>query len=188
MMSRDESRAAKLRSKANKATDARRLFYAGNKRCYWCGRTCIHPDVSVQVKGKPTPPLSFTREHILPRAMGGSRRQENIVGACFECNSRRHCTVKRKPDPEAIRFARMTGIDPTGGVLTAWLQKGRTERTDYCVEAVKSILSGSTNLWIPAISPPPRSSPTDAENAIAAGRRRRLNLGRNARNAVAAES
>ena len=43
-----------------------------NARCFWCG--------------KKDAPLN--RDHVLPRAEGGTDRAENIVTSCYACN---HC-------------------------------------------------------------------------------------------------
>ena len=57
--------------------------------CYWCG-------VAMIVKTKKNGswawnhPCLCTADHLVLRAMGGVTVPENIVAACWSCNSRRH--------------------------------------------------------------------------------------------------
>ena len=52
------------------------LMEASGGRCWYCGCQLKHG----------VGPTSITREHLLPRARGGSNRRENIVAACRSCN------------------------------------------------------------------------------------------------------
>ena len=106
-------------------------------RCYWCGFECVLPATgSPPPTGKqpPEPFNRFTRDHVLPRHTGERIAEQwwNIVGACNFCNNRRnYLETKSTPGswrPEDLRFARVTGIDPTGGILTKWLQTNYQER------------------------------------------------------------
>lgn len=42
-----------------------------------------------QLKDGHAHPLAGTREHIIPRAYGGSNHHSNLVLACYECNTNR---------------------------------------------------------------------------------------------------
>lgn len=55
--------------------------------CYWCGLP-FDPT---------TPRLRRTREHIIPRAHGGSNAAANIAYAHHECNSLRGCDTSWVP-------------------------------------------------------------------------------------------
>jgi 5-methylcytosine-specific restriction endonuclease McrA len=46
--------------------------------------------------------LRCTAEHLHPRSAGGGISDENIVAACFFCNTQRH-RRKQAPSPEAHR-------------------------------------------------------------------------------------
>ncbi|MEY8095817.1 HNH endonuclease [Falsihalocynthiibacter sp. S25ZX9] len=46
--------------------------------------------------------LRCTAEHLLPRSEGGGNAAENIVAACWYCNTARH-RRKYPPSPEAHR-------------------------------------------------------------------------------------
>jgi hypothetical protein len=103
------------------------LYLNQQTRCYWCGIQCLSPTLRFN-PGQRVPRNAFSREHILPRhtRAKGVLRWWNIVGACLDCNSRRNSCAPEIPAPEAIRFARLTGVDPTGGLVTRWAQSGRT--------------------------------------------------------------
>jgi hypothetical protein len=79
-------------------------------------------------------PDSLTRDHILPAHTGEelSGQWWNIIGACSRCNNVRNRIERHRGiyswRPEDLRFARLTGIDPTGGILTEWLQKASRQR------------------------------------------------------------
>jgi hypothetical protein len=109
----------------------KRLYLFQQGRCYWCGFQCLSPTYKIP-HGARQPPRLWTREHIRPRHTKDTHNLKyNIVGACYACNNlRSHYDNKElRPGtikPEAIRFARLTGVDPTGGVLTEWLQEWRT--------------------------------------------------------------
>ena len=51
------------------------LFARDAQLCLYCGRECSRP--------------SLTRDHVLPLSKGGRDIWENVVTACFHCNSRK---------------------------------------------------------------------------------------------------
>lgn len=59
-------------------------------RCQYCGTKC-----PLDGEGK------FTYDHVIPAAMGGTRRWENIVVACYDCNQRKG---GRTPDQAKMRL------------------------------------------------------------------------------------
>jgi 5-methylcytosine-specific restriction endonuclease McrA len=69
-----EPRGRQSRSPTTRAQDAeyarnREIVLAAHPRCYWCGE----PDAD-------------TVDHIVPVALGGSNRRDNLVPACRHCN------------------------------------------------------------------------------------------------------
>lgn len=58
--------------------------------CPYCGRL-----MKRRIKGKPVRRETETRDHIVPRCMGGSDAGENLRAVCYECNQLRalagHC-------------------------------------------------------------------------------------------------
>jgi hypothetical protein len=133
----------KSKKKTNKAPIVQtKIFHQHylrqQRRCYWCGFECVLPATgspSLTGKQPPAPFNHFTRDHILPRHTGESiaERWWNIVGDCNFCNNRRDYLEKKlTPEswrPEDLRFARITGIDPTGCILTKWLQTNYQKRS-----------------------------------------------------------
>lgn len=59
-----------------RARVVRALMARDGRHCYWCKIELRHP-------WKPT------IEHLVPRSLGGSNRQENLVLACDWCNQKR---------------------------------------------------------------------------------------------------
>ncbi|MBA2238630.1 MAG: HNH endonuclease [Lysobacter sp.] len=51
------------------------LFARDSHLCLYCGRDCHRPQL--------------TRDHVLPVSKGGRDVWENVVAACFQCNSRK---------------------------------------------------------------------------------------------------
>lgn len=49
-------------------------------RCWYCGCELTRPTGDSRIG------TAATREHLLPRARGGSNKAENIVAACRHCN------------------------------------------------------------------------------------------------------
>lgn len=57
------------------------LSESQNHRCCYC--SC---DMTLEIDSRPT---MATREHVVPRALGGPTEWWNLVAACHECNSLR---------------------------------------------------------------------------------------------------
>lgn len=51
--------------------------------CWWCGRRVFY---GRDYRGDPT---QATREHVVPKSIGGSGAKQNVVVACASCNSTR---------------------------------------------------------------------------------------------------
>ena len=62
---------------------ARQQYKIQDGRCCWCGN--------------PFPLSKLTRDHAIPRSLGGSTDWDNIVLACERCNSRRGDSLPDKP-------------------------------------------------------------------------------------------
>jgi 5-methylcytosine-specific restriction endonuclease McrA len=77
-------------------------------RCYYCGLPMWDDVVEAassqrNYQTRRTPKsLRCTAEHLHARSDGGRDTDENIVAACWYCNSRRH-KRKRPPTPEEHR-------------------------------------------------------------------------------------
>lgn len=56
----------------------RRLHRWQDGACYWCGR---HTYLS-----NATSPQAATRDHVIPKSLGGPGSMDNIVLACRACN------------------------------------------------------------------------------------------------------
>lgn len=58
-----------------------RMFYAQKGLCYYC-------TIPMTLNKRPNPPFPnyATFEHLIPQALGGSGRVENLVLACYDCN------------------------------------------------------------------------------------------------------
>jgi len=54
--------------------------------CIWCGRQTVLPKKRRMAGFKPR---AATRDHILPRSKGGGNDWQNIVCACYKCNTDR---------------------------------------------------------------------------------------------------
>ena len=64
-------------------------------RCYYCGLPVWIEDpggfaARYRLTTRQAGHLRCTAEHLQARADGGSNRRDNVVAACFHCNSRRH--------------------------------------------------------------------------------------------------
>lgn len=55
--------------------------------CQWCGVGLQAPPSDPHA---PLPADTFTLDHVIPRANGGTDQVNNIVAACFRCNQRRN--------------------------------------------------------------------------------------------------
>lgn len=55
-------------------------------KCHWCHEAMHFNESGVQ----PRPPRAVTVDHVVPRWLGGSDDEGNLVAACEECNVRRN--------------------------------------------------------------------------------------------------
>lgn len=139
--------------KINTPSRSKSLYLYQNKRCYWCGFECLSPTLKFN-EGQKIPRNAFTREHIIPKHTKHPHTDKwwNIVGACNGCNGlRAHLdTPGVQPTygirPEDIRFARMTGIDPTGGRLTEWIQERQREIEENWKQSTYDCLASRAKL------------------------------------------
>lgn len=58
------------------------LFARDQQLCLYCGRDC--------------PRQQLTRDHVVPLSKGGRDLWENVVSACFHCNSRKGCRTPQQ--------------------------------------------------------------------------------------------
>ncbi|GAB2587558.1 hypothetical protein GCM10027034_19920 [Ramlibacter solisilvae] len=70
-------------------------FHAQSGRCFYCALPVWeeHPERFAQDQKVPTRLLGFLRntaEHVVPRQDAGKDIRNNIVAACWWCNSQRH--------------------------------------------------------------------------------------------------
>lgn len=105
------SRAKKHHGKSHKWVKKTRLaavMRQGNK-CHWCQRF-----MTVPLSHGPQLPTDATLEHVVPLADGGSRKAENTVAACAECNNTRPSSITQKQQVAAAiyRFARALFAEP----------------------------------------------------------------------------
>ena len=64
----------------------------GGELCYWCGQVLL--PTGTQLNDGHAHPLAGTRDHLVPRFLGGTDHHNNLVLACYTCNSMRgHMTV-----------------------------------------------------------------------------------------------
>jgi 5-methylcytosine-specific restriction endonuclease McrA len=68
------------------------LFSARDPRCCWCG-------IELRLTRDPRDPARATREHLVPRHLGGTDTAENLALACAACNGAR-ADGTGAPDPE----------------------------------------------------------------------------------------
>lgn len=57
------------------------LFKAQEAKCAFCSQVCVDAREDVE--------NSFTIEHVIPKAYGGSNSRTNLVGCCKKCNQAR---------------------------------------------------------------------------------------------------
>lgn len=58
-------------------TIARKRAGIDNRHCHYCGKSC--------------PPKQITRDHVIPRGLGGQDHYLNLVPSCGPCNSAKAC-------------------------------------------------------------------------------------------------
>ena len=73
-----------------------RLAEAQNWRCAYC---------SAVMTSEPGGPTEATRDHVVPKSLGGADGSRNLVAACFSCN-----LVKADFDAWAFAHARMRAV------------------------------------------------------------------------------
>lgn len=71
-------------------------------RCHWCG-------------GRAT-----TADHVVPRALGGSDKPENLVAACTSCNCRRGAELGASRSPQERRGGGGRKVYPGALDPTSW--------------------------------------------------------------------
>ena len=59
----------------------------GGELCFWCDRELL--PTGFQISDGKSHPLSGTRDHRIPRSQGGPNHPDNLVLACYECNTNR---------------------------------------------------------------------------------------------------
>ena len=62
----------------------RRTSWREQSRCWWCNVILTRP-----VTTGTQSPDARTREHIMPSSFGGGDGDENVVAACYRCNTAR---------------------------------------------------------------------------------------------------
>lgn len=91
-----------------KIADMRRgKMLAQGGRCYYCDLPMWDQRLAVethpQTEGKhPSKALLCTAEHLNPRSEGGGNGADNIVAACWFCNTTRH-RRKRPQSPQQFK-------------------------------------------------------------------------------------
>jgi len=74
-------------------------FDAQQGRCYYCDHALWLPTSKAEDKTKPAR-YCCTAEHLVAVSEGGRTTQDNIVAACFYCNTTRHRAVRPLPPPK----------------------------------------------------------------------------------------
>lgn len=77
----------------------RRMYEANLLPCAYCG-------LPIDFSAPPDAPLSFTVDHVIPVAAGGSDMMDNLVGAHKACN-------RAKSDHLATQVKESTQVKPT---------------------------------------------------------------------------
>lgn len=70
--SRNHGRGAELRA----------LHEKHGGKCYYCGTTTTLTGCKRRANWK-----AATKDHVVPRCRGGTRKRDNVVLACFRCNN-----------------------------------------------------------------------------------------------------
>ena len=82
-----------------------RAFRLQAGRCYYCACSMWQDnpeEVGLLPRSKASRFFKCTAEHLVARCEGGTDTADNIVAACYLCNSRRH-QFRRPLGPEAYR-------------------------------------------------------------------------------------
>lgn len=91
---REEYRVKRLKERTNRISrrnfksnlSLERLYLKGKGICYLCGIKCNWDDFSYN-GGRVTGPTYPTREHVIALANGGTDTWDNVLLACFKCNT-----------------------------------------------------------------------------------------------------
>ncbi len=83
-----------------------RAFEDQRARCFYCNLPMWNwkPEAFAarwDITQRQTQQFRCTAEHLKARSEGGGNTRENIVAACWICNTRRH---RRKRPPEPLRW------------------------------------------------------------------------------------
>lgn len=82
-----------------------RAFRLQAGRCYYCSCSMWQhspQEIGLSPSSKASRLFKCTAEHLVARCEGGTDKADNIVAACFLCNSRRH-HFRSPLTPEAYR-------------------------------------------------------------------------------------
>lgn len=87
-----------------------KAFITQSSRCFYCNALMWETDSTDFISKYNTPPnltqkLQCTAEHLHPRNEGGRDVANNIVAACFFCNTTRH--KAKKPLAPSLYFKRV---------------------------------------------------------------------------------
>lgn len=82
-------------------------YHRQNGCCYYCNQPMwidshLNFSSNYQITSKQAMLLRCTGEHLQAHHQGGLATKENIVAACWFCNSNRHCR-KKAPSPEQYK-------------------------------------------------------------------------------------
>lgn len=83
--------------------------------CYWCGTETIF---SRKEHGESDPENKRTRDHLIPKSLGGSNSLDNLVIACLRCNTTR-ATIPVDAWLEAINIALLIPVSGEHPAVTA---------------------------------------------------------------------
>jgi len=98
------------------------LFSRDNYRCQYCGK---HRD---QLRGNRN---KLTRDHIIPKDLGGKDSWDNVTTACATCNHRK--------DNRTLQEAKMKLLSvPT--VPVGWTIRGKSRLTQEQIEYIEKLL------------------------------------------------
>lgn len=97
------------------------LFKRDEYRCQYCGR---HRD---QLKNR----NKLTRDHIIPKDLGGKDSWDNVITACANCN--------HKKDNSTLQTAKMKLLSIPSVPIT-WTIRGKSKLTQEQVEYIEKLL------------------------------------------------
>src|SRR5688500_6280937 len=83
-----------------------RLAAMQGYRCFFCGREMQWTN-HVGKRTRYKTPHAVTREHLIPRAHGGTNDIRNLAASCLKCNTERGDNIfKFEPHPEVLAILR----------------------------------------------------------------------------------